>query len=140
MREAGLAMTMARMAMSPIFIKRVYETASTDDGLRVLVDRLWPRGVSKQTAALDYWAKDAAPSPALRKWFGHRRERFAEFARCYRTELESNPALPELRRFVAQSPATLLFGARDVEINHAVVLAEALRQSFQLMHVTQMLG
>jgi uncharacterized protein YeaO (DUF488 family) len=112
--------------MAKILVKRVYEPASEEDGLRILVDRLWPRGVSKSAAALDLWAKDAAPTEALRKWFDHRRERFPEFERRYRQELESNPAFDQLRRFIGRSKATLLFGAKDLECNQAVVLAEAL--------------
>jgi uncharacterized protein YeaO (DUF488 family) len=114
------------MNTSLLSIKRIYEEASPDDGLRVLVDRLWPRGVSKEVAALDFWAKEAAPSETLRKWFDHRPERFAEFKRRYEEELDSSPALVELRTFVAGSTTTLLFAAKDLKINHAVGLAEVL--------------
>ena len=118
-------------ALTNISIKRVYEPASTRDGLRILVDRLWPRGVTKEAAALDLWAKDAAPSGALRKWFGHRPDRFPEFQRRYRKELEANPALGHLRGFIGRSTATLLFGAKDLDVNHAAVLAKVLEQSRQ---------
>jgi uncharacterized protein YeaO (DUF488 family) len=108
-------------------IKRVYEPASPKDGLRVLVDRLWPRGLKKTDAHLTSWMKDIAPSPTLRQWFGHEPERFAEFRRRYTVELRSNPALPELRKLGRGHLVTLLYGARDPEINHAVVLLSALR-------------
>ena len=115
--------------MTRILIKRVYAAASKDDGLRILVDRLWPRGVSKEAAALDFWAKEVAPTAPLRKWFDHRRERFAEFARRYRLELTGSPALSDLSDYVGRSRATLLFGAKDPAINHAVILAEVLEES-----------
>ncbi len=110
-------------------IKRIYDEPATTDGMRVLVDRLWPRGMTKQRAAADVWLKDVAPSPELRAWFGHRPERFAEFAARYTEELQANPAVDELRRLVAQSPrCTLLYAAKDARINHAVVLREFLVQ------------
>src|SRR4051794_26701300 len=108
--------------MTTLHTKRIYEDASDDDGLRVMVDRLWPRGISKARAALDLWAKDVAPTEALREWFDHRPERFAEFERRYRNELQSNPALMQLRDFIGTSKATLLFGAKDPDLNQAVVL------------------
>lgn len=108
-----------------VAIKRVYEPPSPKDGTRILVDGLWPRGVSKARAALDGWNKDVAPSPALRKWFDHRPERFKEFTKRYRAELAHNPAVVELRAF--KGKVTLLYGARDPAINHAVVLAKVLK-------------
>jgi uncharacterized protein YeaO (DUF488 family) len=108
-------------------IKRVYEPASPRDGTRILVDRLWPRGLRKDTAELASWMKDVAPSPALRTWFGHKPERFTEFRRRYAAELKKNPAFPELRRLGRGKRVTLLYGARDPEVNHAVVLLSALR-------------
>lgn len=111
--------------MRSVAIKRAYDRASPDDGTRILVDRLWPRGLSKAKAALDGWNKDVAPSPRLRKWFGHKPERFAEFARRYRAELKHNPALDELR--AQKGKVTLVYGARDPAINHAVVLAKVLK-------------
>jgi uncharacterized protein YeaO (DUF488 family) len=108
-------------------IKRVYEPASSEDGTRILVDRLWPRGLKKDAAELTSWMKDIAPSPALRTWFGHKPERFTEFRRRYTAELQKNPALPELRRLGRRERVTLLYGARDPEVNHAVVLLSALR-------------
>lgn len=108
-------------------IKRVYEPAGPRDGTRVLVDRLWPRGLKKADAAIDLWMKDVAPSPALRQWFGHDPERFGEFQRRYRAELKKNPTLTELRKLGKGKTTTLLYGAHDPEINHAVVLLSALR-------------
>lgn len=109
-------------------IKRIYEDPAPDDGYRVLVDRLWPRGVSKDRAALDEWLKEVAPSPELRTWFDHRADRFAEFAQRYTAELDTNPAVAELRELLGTNPTvTLLYGARDAEINHAVVLASVVR-------------
>lgn len=96
--------------------------------MRILVDRVWPRGVSKEKAALDHWLKDAGPSTALRKWFGHKPERWAEFRKRYRKELAVNPAVKELRALVKGKRTTLLFGAHDAEHNQAVVLAELLRR------------
>lgn len=110
-----------------IRLKRVYEPASDEDGFRVLVDRLWPRGVSKERAALDLWLKDVGPSNALRKWYGHVPERWPEFQEQYRAELAANEAFGELERVVnAHNVVTLLFGARDEERNEAVVLAKLL--------------
>ncbi len=116
-------------------IKRVYESAEAGDGFRVLVDRLWPRGVSKERAALDLWDKDVAPSPELRKaWHAepdaHDPEHFAAFADDYRAELAQGAAAEALDRLAGlareHSPLTLLYGARDPEANHAVVLRDAL--------------
>lgn len=108
-------------------IKRVYDEPEPGDGYRVLIDRLWPRGLSKERAAVDLWCKQVAPSTELRTWFGHRRERFAEFTRRYRQELDANPALDELRQVLADHPVvTLVYGAKDREANDAVVLAEVL--------------
>ena len=111
--------------MRSVTIKRAYEPASAKDGTRILVDRLWPRGVSKAKAALDGWDKDVAPSPALRKWFDHRPERFQEFAKRYRAELKHNPAVAQLRAI--KGKVTLIYGARDPAIHHAVVLAKVLK-------------
>ena len=112
--------------MRSVVIKRVYDKPAETDGVRILVDRLWPRGLSRRKAALDGWNKEVAPSPVLRKWFGHEPERFAEFRRRYRAELKNNPALEELR--ATKGKLTLLYGAKDPKINHAVVLAAALKQ------------
>ncbi len=113
----------------PILLKRVYEPAEPSDGFRVLVDRLWPRGVSKARAAIDLWAKDVAPTPALREWFNHDPERFAEFRIRYVAELDRNGALPDLQSVIRQHPViTLVYAARDEEHNDAVVLGEYLRE------------
>jgi uncharacterized protein YeaO (DUF488 family) len=106
-------------------IKRIYEPPAGEDGLRILVDRLWPRGVSKEAAALDLWLKEVAPTPELRTWFGHEPERFEEFSARYRAELESNPALERLLEAARDADSvTLLYAARDPECNHAVVLRD----------------
>ena len=109
-------------------VKRIYEPANSEDGFRVLVDRLWPRGVSKEKARLDLWLKDIAPSTGLRKWFNHDPAKWIEFQSKYRQELEANPgALEELRKATGEAAVvTLLYGARDSEHNEAVVLAEYL--------------
>ncbi|HEY4269542.1 MAG TPA: DUF488 domain-containing protein [Galbitalea sp.] len=104
-------------------IKRIYEHPSADDGYRVLVDRLWPRGVSKVAAELDEWLKDVAPSTELRVWFDHDPARFPEFMSRYVAELVENPAVDALRqRGDGGNHVTLLYGAKDPAINHAVVL------------------
>jgi uncharacterized protein YeaO (DUF488 family) len=111
-------------------IKRIYEEAAADDGRRVLIDRVWPRGVSKQNARLDEWARDLAPSPSLRKWFGHDPARFEEFRRRYRAELgRQAERLRELRRYAEDGTVTILYAARDEDHNNAVVLAELLRET-----------
>jgi uncharacterized protein YeaO (DUF488 family) len=111
--------------MRSVAIKRAYDPPSSQDGTRILVDRLWPRGIGKKKAALDGWMKDVAPSPALRQWFGHEPKRFKEFSRRYRAELKGNPALETLRGF--KGKVTLIYGARDPKINHAIVLAKVLK-------------
>jgi uncharacterized protein YeaO (DUF488 family) len=110
-----------------VTIKRIYEPAAPGDGTRILVDRLWPRGVSKVRAKLAFWMKDIAPTPKLRLWFGHRPDRFQEFSRRYKKELSGNPEVGELRTLIRREHVTLLYGARDPEINHAVVLQSVLR-------------
>lgn len=108
-------------------IKRVYEPAVPDDGIRVLVDRLWPRGMRKTDAKWTYWMKDVAPSADLRSWFGHKPERFAEFSQRYRKELRGSDTLDELVRLGHSNVVTLLYGAHDPQVNHAVVLLSVLR-------------
>jgi uncharacterized protein YeaO (DUF488 family) len=109
-------------------VKRIYEPATATDGRRVLVDHVWPRGVSRERAALDDWARDLAPSDELRTWFDHVPERFPEFRERYRAELARRPErLDELRRWANEGRLTLLYAARDQEHNQAVVLAEMLR-------------
>jgi uncharacterized protein YeaO (DUF488 family) len=106
-------------------LKRIYEPASADDGARILVDRVWPRGIRKDDARLTLWLKEIAPSSELRKWFGHDPERWPEFRRRYRAELEANDeAVQRLRSQIREGPVTLLFGAHDEAHNQAVVIAE----------------
>ena len=108
-------------------VKRIYEPPADDDGSRVLVDRLWPRGMPKEGAAVDLWLKDVAPSTELRKEFNHRPERFAEFTERYRLELDSNPAVDTLVELAARHPSvTLLYAARNTEANNARVLLDYL--------------
>jgi uncharacterized protein YeaO (DUF488 family) len=111
-----------------IRIKRIYDAVSPHDGHRVLVDRVWPRGVSRDQAQLDGWARELAPSTELRRWFGHDPERFEEFRRRYRAELaREQERLEDLRCRVRDGTVTILYSARDAEHNNAVVLAELLR-------------
>ena len=110
-------------------IGRVYEPAAPSDGMRILVDRLWPRGVSKSKARLDHWMKDVAPSPQLRQWFGHKPERFTEFKKRYRKEIDGSPQLAELRKLGRGTRVTLLYGARDPEMNQAAVLQAILKSA-----------
>jgi uncharacterized protein YeaO (DUF488 family) len=112
-----------------IRIKRIYEPPAKGDGQRVLVDRIWPRGVSRKAAALDLWLKDIAPSTPLRKWFGHDPSRFAAFRDRYRRELEENPGpVSELAALARQGNVLLLYSAHDEHNNQAVVLAEYLSE------------
>lgn len=106
-----------------IRIKRVYEEPAVDDGRRILIDRLWPRGLTKEKAKVDLWLKDIAPSTELRAWFGHDPKKWAEFQRRYQKELESNDVVAtQLRKELESGPATLVFGAKDEIHNDAVVL------------------
>ena len=106
-----------------VHIKRIYEETSDEDGYRVLVDRIWPRGVSKQKAHLDEWLKEIAPSTELRTWFDHAEPRWPEFQKRYRAELAKNPEVDELRRLMKEHEVvTLLYSARNEEENQAVVL------------------
>jgi uncharacterized protein YeaO (DUF488 family) len=110
-----------------IRIKRVYEPPDEHDGKRILVDRVWPRGLTKERAAVDLWLKDIAPSTELRKWFGHDPARWNEFQTRYRNELKKNTiSVSVLRREAERGPVTLLFGAKDEEHNQAVVLQSVL--------------
>ena len=107
-------------------IKRIYDDWHPSDGHRVLVDRLWPRGVRKQDAAIDVWAKNVAPSPGLRKWFNHEPEKFAEFSNRYIAELHANETVLQSVCRSDASSVTLLYAARDRVINHANVLRQFL--------------
>ena len=109
-------------------LKRAYEPPAPSDGYRVLIDRLWPRGVARANARLDEWARELAPSTELRRWFGHDPARFAEFRQRYVEELSAQEEkLRELRGRARNTTLTLVYGARDTEHNDAVVLAELLR-------------
>ena len=110
-------------------LKRAYDPASRSDGYRVLIDRLWPRGISREHARLDEWARELAPSAELRRWFGHDPTRFAEFERRYSVELATQKGkLRELRKRAREGTLTLVYGARDTKHNDAVVLAATLRR------------
>jgi uncharacterized protein YeaO (DUF488 family) len=110
-------------------LKRAYEPVERSDGYRVLIDRIWPRGVSKEQARLDEWARELAPSSELRRWFGHDPAKFEEFRRRYRDELAAQEEkLRELRGRARNGTLTLVYSARDTEHNDAVVLAELLRR------------
>ena len=109
--------------MTKYRIERIYESTASDDSYRVLVDRLWPRGISKERAALNEWNKEIAPTDELRKWFNHDPEKFPEFSRRYMKELDNNPAAAEAKNnWNKQSAVTLLYGAKDAEHNQAIVL------------------
>jgi uncharacterized protein YeaO (DUF488 family) len=110
-----------------IILKRCYEAPSDGDGVRILVERLWPRGVSKSGAAIDRWMKDIAPTPALRTWYGHRPERWPEFRARYEAELSENPTMvDELRSLCSARTVTFVFAAKDLERNSALVLRDFL--------------
>ncbi|MFF5488654.1 DUF488 domain-containing protein [Streptomyces virginiae] len=114
----------------PVHVRRIYDAPAQTDGIRVLVDRVWPRGITKDKAHLDEWCKQVAPSTELRKWYSHDPERFTEFSRRYRTELkdpEHADALGHLRDLAKDRPLTLLTATKHPEISEAEVLAEMLR-------------
>ncbi|HEU4830863.1 MAG TPA: DUF488 domain-containing protein [Candidatus Saccharimonadales bacterium] len=113
-----------------MYIKRIYDQAEPQDGYRILVDRLWPRGVSKEKAHVDVWLKEIGPSSDLRTWFGHQPERFKDFRTKYEKELNHNPTLDELKSIIKKHPSsTLLYSARDTTMNQAVVLLEILKNN-----------
>lgn len=115
--------------MEAITIKRIYEDASEKDGYRILVDRIWPRGISRQRARLDEWNKTIAPSTELRKWFGHQAERFEAFTKRYQQELhQQTEELERVRKIAKSRRVTLLYAAKDARINHAVVLRNVLME------------
>ncbi len=117
----------SRIAAKRIRLKRAYERPSGGDGTRILVDRLWPRGVKKEEAAIERWAKDLSPSTELRKWFGHDPARWQEFRRRFAAELRQHPdQLKELRALARQGPITLIYAAHDEAHNDAVVLRDVL--------------
>lgn len=112
-----------------IRLKRAYEPAEDTDGYRILIDRLWPRGLSRERASLDEWERELAPTAELRQWFGHEPSRFPDFRRRYRHELaDHRAALALLRRRAREGTLTLVYAAKDTDHNDAVVLAEVLRR------------
>ncbi|MGW7488754.1 DUF488 domain-containing protein [Streptomyces sp. NPDC054786] len=118
-------------AKDALRVRRVYEPPESADGARVLVDRLWPRGLSKADAQLTEWCKDVAPSSELRRWYGHQGERFEAFAERYREELareSAQRALERLRELAEQGPLTLLTATKEVSASHTAVLTEVLRE------------
>ncbi|APZ44721.1 hypothetical protein BW247_13580 [Acidihalobacter ferrooxydans] len=110
-------------------LKRAYVAPADEDGQRILVDRLWPRGLSKDAARIDLWLKDVAPSSGLRKWFGHDPDKWPEFSQRYRAELKDNPALPALLEIAQHADITLVYAAKDERHNQAVVLKDLLEQA-----------
>lgn len=122
--------------MNKIQIKRIYDEKSDSDGFRVLVDRLWPRGITKEKAALDEWAREIAPSPELRKWFGHKEELFADFSKKYVDELNQNQFaaafLNLCKEKLKSQNVTLLYAAKNPECNHALVLKNWLCEKLAL--------
>ena len=117
----------AKRRAARVRIKRAYEDPAPSDGHRILVDRVWPRGRSREVLGLDAWIPEAGPSTALRKWFGHDPARWEEFRRRYREELRGSEALAVLQTWTKRGPVTLVYGARDETHNQAVVLQELLR-------------
>ena len=117
----------ARRVRTTIHVKRVYEPADSGDGMRVLIDRLWPRGISKSALKLDVWVKHLSPSNALRKWYRHDPEKFGEFRRRYVAELKAeSEGLAELREAIKGRTVTLLTATKELELSHATVLRELL--------------
>lgn len=113
-----------------IRLKRAYEAPSEDDGTRILVDRLWPRGVKKTDAKIDHWLKELAPSTQLRQWFGHDPELWPEFQQKYREEIAQHPQLlQQIRDLMQENPVTLIYAAHDEAHNNAVVIQQALINS-----------
>jgi uncharacterized protein YeaO (DUF488 family) len=113
-----------------IKIKRAYDPPEEDDGFRVLIDRLWPRGVSKEAAKIDLWSKDLSPSTALRRWFGHDPKKWEEFKRRYYRELDAHPeAVEDLRRRTKKQTVTLIFGAKDPGHSNARALMDYLKKN-----------
>ncbi len=115
----------------PVQVKRVYEPPAPADGLRILVDRLWPRGLAKEQAKVDLWLRDIAPSDELRKWFGHRPERFEQFVERYMAELQDpqhRAALQQLQDLAKEGMVTLLFSAKEARLSHVSILADVIER------------
>lgn len=126
------------MASTLVRIKRIYEPAVKGDGYRILVDRLWPRGISKVAAHIDLWMRDIAPSTALRRWFNHDPAKWEDFCERYRAELrEQQPLLNAVRQQAKEGPVTLVYSARDERFNQAVALQLALKQSITRKRITK---
>lgn len=120
----------------PFILQRIYHENYQAEGRRILIDRVWPRGISKEKANLDCWMKEIAPSPDLRKWFGHDQKKFESFKEAYQNEIKQHPekqrSFKELKEMAAEETVILLYGAKDERHNHAVVLYEMLnRQSLR---------
>ena len=127
--EAGGVVRFPNETVMKLHLKRVYEQPAKDDGLRVLVDRLWPRGLTKEEADIDLWLKEIAPSAELRRWFGHDPKKWAEFRRRYRAELsDRNAEIESQRQHGGDGRVTLLYGAKDEAHNQAVVLKEFIEE------------
>lgn len=125
----GFRIVLNKTYIMPVSIKRAYESPTPGDGYRVLVDRLWPRGVSKEKVELDDWLREIAPSDDLRTWFDHDPERWEEFRKRYRSELdEHREALRSLARLAADGKLTLVYGAKDREHNNAVVVKDYIEE------------
>lgn len=119
------------MALMVIYIKRAYDPPAREDGFRILVDRLWPRGIAKDTAKIGLWLKEIAPSNELRKWFGHDPKRWEGFKSRYFQELDNlSDAVGQLASLAKESPITLVFGARDENMNNAAVLKEYIEKRY----------
>jgi uncharacterized protein YeaO (DUF488 family) len=128
-KKPGAPVKRRQVRSASIAIKRVYDAPARDDGLRILIDRLWPRGLSKASLKLDAWPRELSPSNELRKWYGHDPARFAEFRRRYREELAAHEdALAALRAMIKGHTATLLTATRELDLSHGVVLREALEE------------
>ena len=111
-----------------ISLKRVYESSEKSDGVRILVDRIWPRGVTKEKANVDLWIKEVTPSTELRKWFGHDPEKWTHFQKQYREELKDNQALSDIRAMSREQHVTLIYAAKDEQHTHAIVLKRVLEE------------
>ena len=134
-RDGDLADTLGSSRLYPVRARRIYDAPADDDGIRVLVGRLWPRGTRKDAALVDQWSVEVAPSTQLRRWYGHKPERFAEFAERYLNELRSGQAgdaLDRLRDFARRGPLTLLTATKDLPRSGAAVLAEEIRRRSKL--------
>ncbi|KAA1248716.1 DUF488 family protein [Mycobacterium simiae] len=116
------------VAKRQVRVKRIYEDSEPDDGQRILVDRLWPRGMGKNDPRVGIWRKDVAPSAELRKWYHHQPERLDEFQARYEAELSGSPALAELRKLAKGGTITLVSASRDIQASHAAVLAKLLKR------------